>query len=122
MFPFYPQICRVLIDKAAKPYYICIYTMFEWDEYKRRSNIAKHGVDFRRAVQIFSGLVMEALDRRTPLPEDRYRALGETAGEYFIVVYTWRKGNRRIISAWKAGEHEKRKYQDLYHGRHQPDD
>jgi len=26
---------------------------FEWDEGKRLSNLAKHGLDFRRAVDVF---------------------------------------------------------------------
>jgi uncharacterized DUF497 family protein len=26
---------------------------FEWDERKRLANLAKHGLDFRRAVQVF---------------------------------------------------------------------
>jgi uncharacterized protein (DUF4415 family) len=37
---------------------------FEWDEDKRARNLAKHGVDFRRAVQIFGGQVIEGPDRR----------------------------------------------------------
>jgi hypothetical protein len=28
-------------------------------------------------------------------------------------VYTWRGENRRIISAWKVGDHGKRRYQAL---------
>jgi uncharacterized DUF497 family protein len=27
---------------------------FEWDERKRLANLAKHGLDFRRAVQVFA--------------------------------------------------------------------
>jgi uncharacterized DUF497 family protein len=26
---------------------------FEWDERKRETNLVKHGLDFRRAVQVF---------------------------------------------------------------------
>jgi hypothetical protein len=26
---------------------------FEWDERKRQANLAKHGLDFRRAVRVF---------------------------------------------------------------------
>jgi uncharacterized DUF497 family protein len=28
---------------------------FAWDERKREANLVKHGLDFRRAVQVFDG-------------------------------------------------------------------
>ncbi|MGH6903977.1 MAG: BrnT family toxin [Geminicoccaceae bacterium] len=28
---------------------------FEWDDRKRLANLEKHGLDFRRAVQVFDG-------------------------------------------------------------------
>ena len=33
---------------------------FEWDESKRLANVAKHGIDFSDAVQIFEGNFVEA--------------------------------------------------------------
>jgi uncharacterized DUF497 family protein len=65
---------------------------FEWDERKRRQNIAEHGVDFVRAAEIFDGPVVEDKDSRRPYGERRQRALGRAGGEYFVVVYTWRDG------------------------------
>ena len=83
---------------------------FEWDETKRRRNLAKHGVDFRRAVQIFEGGVLEIVDDRRDYGESRIRCLGEIGGRVYSVVYTWRGVNRRIISAWKANVREQRAY------------
>jgi uncharacterized DUF497 family protein len=87
---------------------------FEWDDAKRRLNLAKHGVDFRRAVQIFNGKVLEMADDRRDYGESRIRCLGEIGGRVYSVVYTWRGENRRIISAWKANVREQR----TYHTRH----
>jgi uncharacterized DUF497 family protein len=87
---------------------------FEWDENKRRENYDKHGVDFKHAIMIFAGLVVEEEDTRKNYDETRYQVIGEIEDEYFVVVYTWRTKNRRIISAWKAGRNARRKYQTVY--------
>ena len=86
---------------------------FEWDEDKRRRNLADHGVDFRLAARIFQGAVLEAADRRGGYDEPRYRALGRVGDDYFVVAYTWRGSNRRLISAWKVGPDGRRRYQAL---------
>jgi uncharacterized DUF497 family protein len=83
---------------------------FEWDEAKRRLNVAKHGVDFRRVVQIFESGVLEMADHRRDYGESRIRCLGEAGGRVYVVVYTLRGENRRIISAWKANAREQRAY------------
>ena len=86
---------------------------YEWDERKRLENIGRRGVDFRLAASIFRGPVIESEDARNPYGETRWRALGETDGEHFLVVYTWRGQTRRIISARKVGENGKQRYEAL---------
>jgi uncharacterized DUF497 family protein len=87
---------------------------FEWDEAKRLSNLAQHGVDFRNAIVIFDGFVIEANDVRNDYGETRIRAIGRTEDdEYYLVVYTWRGGKRRLISAWRVGDDGRRRYQEL---------
>jgi uncharacterized DUF497 family protein len=86
---------------------------FEWDETKRRQNLARRGVDFRDAALIFEGPVLEAIDRRRNYGETRYRALGRVGREYYLVVYTWRGDRRRIISAWKVGPNAQKRYQAI---------
>ena len=71
------------------------------------------GVDFRLAARIFHNAVVEAQDERGGYDEPRYRALGRVANEYFLVAYTWRSGNRRLISAWKVGPDGRRRYEAL---------
>ena len=86
---------------------------FEWDEKKRRTNLRDHGVDFRDAALIFESPVIEAEDTRRDYGEVRIRALGHVEGEFYIVTYTWRGTNRRIISAWSVGDDGKERYTAL---------
>jgi uncharacterized DUF497 family protein len=83
---------------------------FEWDAIKEESNLVKHKVDFRRAIEIFDGDVVEIADIRRDYGEVRIRCLGEIEGRVYVVVYTWRGPNRRIISARKGNEKEARDY------------
>lgn len=91
--------------------------MFEWDEDKRQRNIKEHRVDFRVAVRIFNNPVIESVDEREDYEETRYRALGHDEQQYYMVAYTWRGENRRIISAWKVGENGKKRYENILFGR-----
>ncbi len=84
----------------------------EWDENKREINLRDHGIDFVRAGKIFENPIVECLDDRQDYGEERYIAIGHWNEQFLVVVYTWRGKNRRIISAWKAGRHEKRAYYD----------
>jgi len=84
--------------------------LFEWDEAKRAANIAKHGVDFALACQIFDGPTVEAPDARFAYGEERIGAYGRAAGFVLFVIYTWRGERRRLVSARKAGIYERNAY------------
>ena len=77
------------------------------------ANIDKHGVDFRLAAAIFFGPTIEADDTREDYGELRRLALGRVGTDHFVVVYTLRGQTRRLISAWKAGRHDRKRYEDL---------
>jgi uncharacterized DUF497 family protein len=82
----------------------------ECDERKRRIHLAKHGVDFEVARQIFQGGFIEREDRRPGYGEQRMVAYGEIDGVVLCVVYTWREQRRRIISARRARRDERKDY------------
>ncbi|BAN25472.1 BrnT family toxin [Caballeronia insecticola] len=85
---------------------------FEWDETKNQTNIRKHGIDFRDAVDVFNHPVLTWLDRREAYGEERWIALGWMKELVGIVVYVERYGDViRIISARKAARHEARRYE-----------
>lgn len=83
---------------------------FEWDEQKRAANLEKHGIDFELARRIFDAAVLEGPDNRREYGEPRIAAYGVAREILLFVIYTWRDGNRRIISARKASTEERRIY------------
>jgi uncharacterized protein len=82
--------------------------LFEWDESKRQSNLAKHHIDFQDALRIFEGPVFEKASRSRG--EDRIVAIGLIAGIEIVVVYVIRGTQRRIISARRAHQDERQDY------------
>lgn len=86
---------------------------FEWDEGKRAINIQDHGVDFEDAALIFAGPIIEADDTRVDYGESRFRAVGQVDGDFFMVAYTWRGSNRRIISAWRLDDDGRKRYETI---------
>jgi uncharacterized DUF497 family protein len=83
---------------------------FEWDEAKRAQNIRDRKIDFIDILPIFEGPIFEVADNRFDYGETRTICLGELNGRLYVVVYTWRGENRRIISARKANVREQRAY------------
>lgn len=82
--------------------------LFEWDESKRQTNLAKHGLDFRDAIQVFDGPVVESMSRRRG--EERMVAIGSMEGIEIVLVYVMRGKRRRIISARRAHRNERQDY------------
>ena len=81
---------------------------FEWDESKRQAVLEERRIDFRDAVRIFDGPVLETLSRHPA--ETRWVAVGIVDGKEIAVVYTVRDGRRRIITARRARTHERGEY------------
>ncbi len=84
---------------------------FEWDERKRRANLAKHGVDFAAATKVFEDpILLERRDRRRDHGEPRFQAIGVSGNVVLLVAYTLRNGKIRIISARRATRRERKRY------------
>ena len=83
---------------------------FEWDEAKARSKLRTKKVSFEEARSIFAGHAIEWRDLRRDYGEERWVILGPVRGRLFVVVYTYRDGRRRLISARKANPREVRLY------------
>jgi len=84
---------------------------FEWDERKRRATLAERGIDFVDVQRMFRGRVEEREDTRRDYGERRFVVVGELDGDIISVVYTWRGGTRRLISARRATRRERKEYQ-----------
>ncbi|MGH7230917.1 MAG: BrnT family toxin [Nitrospiraceae bacterium] len=86
---------------------------FEWDEAKRTSNVAKHGIDFVDVPEMFQGPMLVRLDERKNYGESRWQGLGLVQGRLVVVAYTKRDSNTiRIISLRKANSREKILFQE----------
>jgi uncharacterized DUF497 family protein len=84
--------------------------LFEWDESKRQSNLAKHHIDFQDALRIFDGPIFEKESRSRG--EDRIVTVGLIEDVEIVVVYVIRGKRRRIISARRAHRDERQDYAD----------
>lgn len=87
--------------------------MIEFDPVKNNININKRGLPFQLAALLFDGPFIEEQDSRQDYGEPRFIAMGPIAAlddRIFVVVYTWRGTNRRIVSFRKANDREVKKY------------
>lgn len=86
---------------------------FEWDERKAAENVAKHGVSFEMACDVFSNpFAVERLDDRQDYGEDRFVILGMVEGRLLLVGYTMRDETVRTISARGTEPYEQRQYHE----------
>ncbi|MCW5848691.1 MAG: BrnT family toxin [Anaerolineae bacterium] len=85
---------------------------FDWDEEKRRTNLNKHGLDFREAWRIFQSHTATRLDDRYDYGEERWVTLGMLEGRVVVLVYTEPGENTiRVISLRKALTYERAEYE-----------
>jgi uncharacterized DUF497 family protein len=84
---------------------------FEWDERKRLANLVKHGLDFRRATDVFAGSCVSYPSPRQN--EDRWVTVGTGHGRLVAIVWTRRSDAVRVISMRRARREEERQYREL---------
>jgi uncharacterized DUF497 family protein len=86
---------------------------FEWDDGKAATNLARHGVSFSEARQVFDDpYAVEIEDRRGSYGEDRYLLLGMVGRRLLATAYTLRGERVRIISVRRAEAFERRLYHE----------
>jgi uncharacterized protein len=83
---------------------------FEWDEKKRRVNLAIHGIDSEDAIGIWDGPVLEVSSTQLQHGEERILAIGQREDLIITIVFTWRGKRRRLISVRKARRNERENY------------
>jgi uncharacterized DUF497 family protein len=79
---------------------------FEWDEAKRASNLAKHGVDFARVADFDWETAVIRPDLRRRYGELRLKAAGRIDDRVHILIFTRRGQRTRVISLRKANDKE----------------
>ena len=83
--------------------------MFEFDERKSIANRAKHGIDFKSAVQLWTDQYRLEIPARY-INEERFILIAMLEGDCWSAVFTKRNKNIRIISVRKSRENEKAIY------------
>ena len=68
------------------------------------------GLDMARAEEVFTGATKTVEDRRRIYGEARYITIGYLDERMVILVWTRRRGSRRLISMRKANEREQARY------------
>ncbi len=94
--------------------------LFEWDESKRQTNLAKHHIDFEDAKGVFDGPVFECSVSRHG--EERILAIGLMHDIEIVVVYALRGEARRLISARRANRDEREAYKNYFRSARQGQD
>jgi hypothetical protein len=84
---------------------------YEWDEAKNRKNLAKHGLSFEDAEQVFSAPCVTFEDDRFDYGEERLITLGLLAGRLVVIAHAPRDEATRIISMRKGNRREQKIYQ-----------
>jgi uncharacterized DUF497 family protein len=86
---------------------------FDWDPVKDESNQAKHGIAFLGAARVFDDPHRIVSNSTRPeFEEIRMKAIGIVEDKMIAVIYTDRGSTRRIISARKARDNERREYRE----------
>ncbi len=78
---------------------------FEFDARKSKSNLAKHGIDFHDAQELWSDPDMIELPARTT-NESRFLTVGRISDVYWSAVITYRSDRIRIISVLRSRREE----------------
>ena len=90
---------------------------FEWDPFKARTNLRRHGISFERAATVFEDpRALSQFDQKHSEGEERWITLGlDRSGILLVVCHTYRKESGqsayvRIFSARKAIKSEIKQY------------
>ena len=87
-----------------------------WDLDKAADNPKRHeGVTFEEAKQVLLDPFALTHEDHHAENEQRFVTLGMGAGgRILVVVYTYREETIRLISAWRANEPQRRRYEQQF--------
>lgn len=81
--------------------------MFEYDEAKSKANKEKHGIDFEEAQALWKNKKNFVFDSVYINSEWRHLLVGLINGICYVVIFTMREDNIRIISVRRCRKNEK---------------
>lgn len=77
---------------------------------KRAATLAKRGLDFADAEQVFAGRTARAEDARIDYGETRFLTAGYLRGRLIVIVWTPRGADRHVISMRYCHAKEEKKW------------
>lgn len=80
--------------------------MVTYDEAKRQSNLAKHGIDLAEVGAVFDAPLLTDEDARSAYGEQRLKTLGWLAGRVVVLIWTDREDGPHLISYRYGDKHE----------------
>ena len=83
---------------------------FTWNEAKRKTNLAKHGLDFADVEIVFSGATFTFEDDRFDYGEQRFITIGMLYGRVVVIAHAEHNDVIRVISMRKATKNEQKIY------------
>ncbi len=88
----------------------------EYDRRKWRKVEQRLRISVEDAVALLDGRpVAEDVDRESSPDVVRHRRTGfDSKGRLVTLIYVWRRGNRRPITAWRATREEAKRYFEEY--------
>ena len=86
---------------------------FEWDREKAKRNLRKHKVPFEEAMTVFYDPLSATFDDPDhSTDEERHVTIGYSSRSRLLVVsHTERGKTMRIINAWTATAHERKRHE-----------
>lgn len=96
------------IDNTSNCIYIII--VFTFDESKRESNFAKHGIDLAQCESVFDFPMVTQEDTRMHYGEQRLKSLCWFDASVVMLVWTDREAGPHLISCRYADKHETQDY------------
>jgi len=86
-----------------------------FDRAKRDWTLVNRGLDFAvDAERVFSGETVTAIDDRFEYGEIRHISAGFLDGRMIVIVWTWRAGNRHIISMRYCHDKEEKRWRKIF--------
>lgn len=87
-----------------------MHIMWDWDEAKRQTNRARHGVDFAEMALVDWVTATHFFDTRHDYGESRVVTLGYIGDRLHVIAWTQRGQRVRIITMRKANAREQKDY------------
>lgn len=84
--------------------------MITYNDVKRRTNLAKHGIDLADCAEVFDGPMLTDEDARVAYGEQRLKNLGWLHGRVVVLVWTDRVTGLQIISCRYGDKHETERF------------